>query len=142
MPYKSTNPTYNVDRKVVNFKDFATDKEKLSKAELQRKPNSEQQQHIGNKRTEYNPVTHKLTDYSDDEIKDKLDSIEELEGTNEEFGGAPGVCNISIEGEGLVKTYAIQAVQKALRNIGGEVNLTVDGKEIDSRGYDDRPIGI
>ncbi len=77
MTYKDNQPTFNVNRKVVNFKDFLTDKEKLAKANLQRKPNSEDQQHIGNKRTEYNPVTHKLTDYSADEIKDRLDSIED-----------------------------------------------------------------
>ncbi len=79
MTYKDNQPTFNVNRKVSNFKDFATDKEKLSKADLQRKPNSEDQQHLGNKRTEYNPVTHKLTDYSDDEIKDRLDSMDNLE---------------------------------------------------------------
>jgi hypothetical protein len=77
MTYKDNQPTFNVNRKVVNFKDFLTDKEKLAKANLQRKPNSEDQQHIGNKRTEYNPVTHKLTDYSADEIKDRLDSMED-----------------------------------------------------------------
>ena len=84
MTYKDNQPTFNLsNRKVANFKDFATDKEKLSKADLQRKPNSEDQQHIGNKRTEYNPVTHKLTDYSVDEIEDTLDSIEEFEEANE-----------------------------------------------------------
>jgi hypothetical protein len=78
MNYRDNQPTFNVgNRKVSNFKDFATDKEKLAKADLQRKPNSEDQQHLGNKRTEYNPVTHKLTDYSDDEIKDTLDAMEE-----------------------------------------------------------------
>ena len=78
MTYKDNQPTFNVgNRKVSNFKDFATDKEKLAKADLQRKPNSEDQQHIGNKRTEYNPVTHKLTDYSIDEIEDTLDAMEE-----------------------------------------------------------------
>ena len=78
MTYKDNQPTFNVgNRKVSNFKDFATDKEKLAKADLQRKPNSEDQQHIGNKRTEYNPVTHKLTDYSVDEIEDTLDAMEE-----------------------------------------------------------------
>lgn len=77
MTYKDNQPTFNVNRKVVNFKDFGTDKEKLKKANLQSKPNSEDQQRIGNKRTEYNPVTHKLTDYSDDEIRDRLAAMEE-----------------------------------------------------------------
>ena len=83
MNYKDNQPTFNVNRKVVNFKDFAQDKEKLSKADLQRKPNSEDQQHLGNRRTEYNPVSHKLTDYSADEIKDRLDAIEDFEESNE-----------------------------------------------------------
>ncbi len=81
MTYKDNQPTFNVNRKVVNFKDYLQNKgseeSKLKKADLQSKPNSEDQQHIGNKRTEYNPVTHKLTDYSVDEIEDTLDSMEE-----------------------------------------------------------------
>ena len=81
MTYKDNQPTFNVNRKVVNFKDYLQNKgseeSKLKKADLQSKPNSEDQQRIGNKRTEYNPVTHKLTDYSDDEIRDILDAMEE-----------------------------------------------------------------
>jgi len=84
MTYKDNQPTFNVgNRKVVNFKDYLQNKDaekaKLTKADLQSKPNSEDQQHLGNTRTEYNPVTHKLTDYSVDEIEDTLDSMEELE---------------------------------------------------------------
>ena len=81
MTYKDNQPTFNVNRKVVNFKDYLQNKgseeSKLKKADLRSKPNSEEQQHLGNKRTEYNPVTHKLTDYSDDEIRDRLDAMEE-----------------------------------------------------------------
>jgi hypothetical protein len=82
MTYKDNQPTFNVgNRKVVNFKDYLQNKDaekaKLTKAHLQSKPNSEDQQHLGNKRTEYNPVTHKLTDYSVDEIEDTLDAMEE-----------------------------------------------------------------
>lgn len=81
MTYKDNQPTFNVNRKVVNFKDYLQNKgseeSKLKKADLQSKPNSEEQQHLGNKRTEYNPVTHKLTDYSDDEIRDILNDMEE-----------------------------------------------------------------
>ena len=81
MTYKDNQPTFNVNRKVVNFKDYLQNKgseeSKLKKADLQSKPNSEEQQHLGNKRTEYNPVTHKLTDYSDDEIRDILNAMEE-----------------------------------------------------------------
>jgi hypothetical protein len=78
MNYRDNQPTFNVvNRKVVNFKDYLQNKDELKKADLQSKPNSEDQQHIGNKRTEYNPVTHKLTDYSVDEIEDTLDAMEE-----------------------------------------------------------------
>jgi len=81
MNYRDNHPTFNVNRKVVNFKDYLQNKDseeaKLKKADLQSKPNSEDQQHIGNKRTEYNPVTHKLTDYSVDEIEDTLDVMED-----------------------------------------------------------------
>lgn len=81
MTYKDNQPTFNVNRKVVNFKDYLQNKgseeSKLKKADLQSKPNSEEQQRLGNKRTEYNPVTHKLTDYSDDEIRDILNAMEE-----------------------------------------------------------------
>lgn len=78
MNYRDNQPTFNVgNRKVANFKDYLQNKDELKKAHLQSKPNSEDQQHIGNKRTEYNPVTHKLTDYSVDEIEDTLDAMEE-----------------------------------------------------------------
>ena len=78
MNYRDNQPTFNVgNRKVANFKDYLQNKDELKKAHLQSKPNSEDQQHIGNKRNEYNPVTHKLTDYSVDEIEDTLDAMEE-----------------------------------------------------------------
>ena len=78
MNYRDNQPTFNVgNRKVANFKDYLQNKDELKKAHLQSKPNSEDQQHPGNKRTEYNPVTHKLTDYSVDETEDALDSMEE-----------------------------------------------------------------
>lgn len=78
MNYRDNQPTFNVgNRKVANFKDYLKNKDELKKADLQSKPNSEDQQHIGNKRTEYNSVTHKLTDYSVDEIEDTLDAMEE-----------------------------------------------------------------
>lgn len=78
MNYRDNQPTFNVgNRKVANFKDYLQNKDELKKAHLQSKPNSEDQQHLGNKRTEYNPVTHKLTDYSVDEIEDTLDAMEE-----------------------------------------------------------------
>ena len=77
---RDNQPTFNVNRKIVNFSDFGSNKETLKKAELQTKPNSEDQQHIGNFRNEFDPNTHKVTQVTPDEVKDKLDAIEELEG--------------------------------------------------------------
>ena len=91
MPYKDSNPTYNVNRKVANFGDFTSnidaEKEKLKKVKRSFTPNSDRQQFVKNSRTEYNPVTHKLTDYTEGEVEDKIKAIEELEGTNESFDG-------------------------------------------------------
>ena len=87
MPYRDINPTYNVNRKVANFGDFTSnidaEKEKLKKVKRSFTPNSDRQQFVRNSRTEYNPVTHKLTDYTEGEVEDKIKAIEELEGTNE-----------------------------------------------------------
>jgi hypothetical protein len=83
MPYKDINPTYNVNRKVANFGDFTSnidaEKEKLKKVKRSFTPNSDRQQFVRNSRTEYNPVTHKLTDYTEGEVEDKIKAIEELE---------------------------------------------------------------
>jgi hypothetical protein len=91
MPYKDSNPTYNVNRKVANFGDFTSnidaEKEKLKKVKRSFTPNSDRQQFVRNSRTEYNPVTHKLTDYTEGEVEDKIKAIEELEDTNENFDG-------------------------------------------------------
>ena len=77
---RDNQPTFNVNRKIANFSDFGTNKDSLKKAKLQTKPNSEDQQHIGNDRNEFDPNTHKITQVTPDEVKDKLDAIEELEG--------------------------------------------------------------
>ena len=91
MPYKDSNPTYNVNRKVANFGDFTSnidaEKEQLKKVKRSFTPNSDKQQFVRNSRTEYNPVTHKLTDYTEGEVEDKIKAIEELEDTNENFDG-------------------------------------------------------
>ena len=91
MPYRDINPTYNVNRKVANFGDFTSnidsEKEQLKKVKRSFTPNSDGQQFVRNSRTEYNPVTHKLTDYTEGEVEDKIKAIEELEDTNENFDG-------------------------------------------------------
>ena len=80
---RDNQPTFNVNRKIANFSDFGTNKDSLKKAKLQTKNNSEDQQHIGNFRNEFDPNTHKVTQVTPDEVKDKLDAIEELEGTKD-----------------------------------------------------------
>lgn len=85
MPYQ--NLTYNTNRKVANFSDFTSnigsEKEELKKMKRGEKPNSEDQQNIGNRKFKFNKVTHKMDDLSPEEVQDKLDSIDELEETNE-----------------------------------------------------------
>jgi hypothetical protein len=87
MTYKENTPTFNVNRKVVNFKDFLSDpkgeEDELKKVRRSTKPNSEDQQHIGNSRYKFNKTTRKMDDLSPAEIDDSIEAIEELEGTNE-----------------------------------------------------------
>ena len=87
MTYKDNQPTYNVNRKVVNFKDFLAnpndEKEELKKMDRQNKPNSDEyQKNFANSRYKYNKVTHKMDDLSPAEIEDKIDAIDELEESN------------------------------------------------------------
>ena len=84
---RDNTPTFNVNRKVVNFKDFLSDPKgeetDLKKVRRSTKPNSEDQQHIGNSRYKFNKTTRKMDDLSPAEIDDSIEAIEELEGTNE-----------------------------------------------------------
>lgn len=85
MTYKDNQPTFNVNRKVVNFKDFLAnpnaEKEELKKMNRQNKPNTDdQQKNMANSRYKFNNTTRKMDDLSPDEIKD---SIEEFEESNE-----------------------------------------------------------
>jgi hypothetical protein len=83
MTHKDNTPTFNHNRKVANFKDFLNNKEEekdeLSKIKRQTKPNSkEEQQLIGNPKTKYNKVTHKLDTNLDPEIiDDKIDNLDD-----------------------------------------------------------------
>ena len=90
MTYKDNQPTFNVNRKVVNFKDFSAnpnaEKEELKKMNKQNKPNTDdQQKNMGNSRYKFNHTTRKMDDLSPAEIKDKIEDIDELEETNELF---------------------------------------------------------
>jgi hypothetical protein len=87
MTYKDNTPTYNVNRKVVNFGDFANnleaEKEKLKKVKRSFQPNSDRQNFPSNTRNEFDPITRKITAYTEDEIDDKLAQIENYEGLEE-----------------------------------------------------------
>lgn len=74
---------YNENSKVSNFQDFCnnweSEKEKLKKVKRSFQPNSDRQNFTSNTRNEYNPVTHKITSYTKDEVDDILNKMDELE---------------------------------------------------------------
>ena len=81
---RDNTPTFNVNRKVVNFKDFSAnpnaEKEELEKMDRQNKPNTDdQQKNMANSRYKFNQTTRKMDDLSPSEIEDKIEAIEELE---------------------------------------------------------------
>ena len=95
MTYKDNTPTFNVNRKVVNFKDFSAnpnaEKEELKKMDRQNKPNTDdQQKNMANSRYKFNNTTRKMDDLSPAEIEDKIDAIESME---EGFDPMVGVEN-------------------------------------------------
>lgn len=83
MTYKDNTPTYNVNRKVVNFGDFTNnlgeEKEKLKAVKRSFQPNSDRQNFPSNTRNEFNPITRKITAYTEDEVDDTLDKIDHYE---------------------------------------------------------------
>lgn len=84
------------------------------------------------------PSSKKLSGEASLQKSHKLNHIKEFnkfEINEEFFGGANGVCNINIDGDGEIKNLVISEIKKALRNIGGEVHLSIDGKEVDARGH-------
>ena len=83
MSYGDNTPTFNVNSKVRNFGDFSnnweSEKEKLKKVKRSYQENSDRQSYPTNTRNEYNPVTHKITAYTEDEVEDTIKSMEEFE---------------------------------------------------------------
>jgi len=68
MTYKDNTPTFNINRKVVNFKDFNKDQEETELKKIKRQ----------NKPAKYNKVTHKLDfDLNPAYIEDKINSLKE-----------------------------------------------------------------
>jgi len=108
MTYKDNTPTFNVNRKVVNFKDFLAnpnaEKEELKKIDRQNKPNTDdQQKNMANSRYKFNHTTRKMDDLSPSEIEDKIEAIEGLE---------EGINNDSM-----------YAISEYFSNIKNEMNL-------------------
>ena len=85
MTYKDNTPTYNVNRKVVNFKDFdpKSEKDELNKVKKSYKK-TDLDVHRKERKDKFNRATRKLDDLDKSEVEDKLEVIEE-NSTFEEF---------------------------------------------------------
>ena len=83
---RDNQPTFNINRNIVNFKDFKAADEKGELEEIKRTttPNSERQQVVGNPRYKFNKVTHKMDELSPDMVEDSIDALEENYGHDEE----------------------------------------------------------
>ena len=109
-------------KKVKGFEDFNIEgeKEKLQKIKRSFKPNSDQQQFTTNTRNEFDEDTCKITAVTKDEVKDKLDAIENLE----EGLGVPNF----VDEESPVKVKHLIAYLQKLDPEAG-VELDKDGWE-------------
>jgi len=84
MTYKDNTPTYNINRKVVNFGDYCDnyekEKEELKKLKRQTTSNSDERQKLpGNFKQKFNPVTRKIDNLSPEEVNDKISKMEEVD---------------------------------------------------------------
>lgn len=52
------------------------------------------------------------------------------------FGGAPGKVVVNITGDGDVKDGVKEKVKELLQNMGGDIQLKVDGKRVKIHSYD------
>ncbi len=132
MTYKDNTPTYNVNRKVANFGDFTSnidaEKEKLQKVKRSFQPNSDRQNFPSNTRNEFNPVTRKITAYTEDEVEDYLDEIEKYE----ELGESKSEKSEKLEDCPSYKEFnkAISDLKKITKKIHSELKRGTKG-EID-----------
>lgn len=80
---RDTTPTFNVNSKVRNFGDFCNnweeEKEKLKKVKRSYQENSDRQNFTTNTRNEFDPITRKITAYTEEEVEDTLDNMGEVE---------------------------------------------------------------
>ena len=129
MTYKDNTPTFNTNSKVRNFGDFCNtweeEKEKLKKVKRSYQPNSDEQNFPTNTRNEYNPVTHKITAYTEDEVEDTLDYMQKMEESKSEKAD-------SLEDCASFKDFnkAISELKKVTKKIHSELKKGTKG-EID-----------
>lgn len=78
MNYRQSTPTFNTDRKVINFKDFDIDSEKIELDKI-KKSYKKNELEVGQKekKYKYNKVTRKLDDMDIGEVNDKIESLDE-----------------------------------------------------------------
>lgn len=81
MTYKDSTPTFNTNRRIVNFKDYIQhephEKAELKKMKRQYKKVDQVKQVDQDHMYKYNRVTHKNDDLVKPEVEDKLDALEE-----------------------------------------------------------------
>ena len=79
--HKDNTPTFNVNRKIVNYKDFIQqephEEAELKKMKRQFKKADQVKQVNQDHQSKYNKVSHKNDDLVKAEVKDKLDALEE-----------------------------------------------------------------
>lgn len=82
MNYKDNNPNYNVNSKIKSFGQFCAnlpgEKEKQMSLLRTYQPNSDRQNFTTNTRNEYDPMTAKITAFTQKEVADKINSINDL----------------------------------------------------------------
>ena len=134
MTYKDNQPTFNVNRKVVNFKDFSAnpnaEKEELKKMNKQNKPNTDdQQKNMGNSRYKFNHTTRKMDYLSPVEIKDSIEAIEEFEESNE--NSPPMIPRLCLIGDFDLKKRARSTLNHLYINSlkDGKITLSTSFKD-------------
>jgi phosphate uptake regulator len=73
---------YNVNKKIVNFKDFSKEEEKEELTKVKRsftKNSNDTQKFPNNSKYKFNKVTRKMDDLSLDMVDDSIEKIEELD---------------------------------------------------------------
>ena len=81
-------------------------------------------------------------DFLMNEEKGDGDEITESKEIKEYFGGSEGVVNVDISGEGYLKSLVSKEIIKLLHNVGGDINLTINGDSVIRSGNRRRNYGM